>query len=170
VSDKTDKKLVEVRAAEFRYRHEAEFAAGFLDDAGIPYRLQVDDPAMGLTIASPAVLWVRALDLEEVREVLHMEDDDEVAGLPATTARARPPVARTPGPSRLPHRLGSRERLLLVTAAGLIGWGVWASEMEGATLRIGLALAGGMFVLAVLGRAPAVIAEWVRVLTGGEPT
>jgi hypothetical protein len=169
VSEKTDKKLVEVRAAEFRYRHEAEFAAGFLDDAGIPYRLQVDDPAMGLTIASPAVLWVRAVDLEEVREVLHMDDGDEAAELPARAVRTRSPAAVASDRPLSRDRLGPRERLLLITTSGLVGWGAWASTAEGAALRIGLVLSGGILLMAVSGRAPAVIAEWLRALTGEEP-
>jgi hypothetical protein len=43
MSDRIDKKLEQVAVAEFTYRHEAEFAAGFLTDAGIPHRLQIDD-------------------------------------------------------------------------------------------------------------------------------
>ena len=45
-------------------------AAGFLDEAEIPYRLQVDDAVMGLTFDTTAILWVRAMDLETAREIL----------------------------------------------------------------------------------------------------
>ena len=43
MSGNTDRKLQDVVVARYQYRHEAEFAAGFLDDAEIAYRLQVDD-------------------------------------------------------------------------------------------------------------------------------
>ena len=33
----------DVLIAEYVYRHEAEFSAGFLADAGIPFRVQADD-------------------------------------------------------------------------------------------------------------------------------
>lgn len=74
MSDKVDRKMETVFLAEFEYRHEAEFAAGFLDDAGIPYRLQVDDPAMGLTIAAPATLWVLGVDESRARDVLDLSN------------------------------------------------------------------------------------------------
>jgi len=71
--------------AEFSYRHEAEFAAGFLRTAGIPFRLQVDDAGgadAGVTIGRPAVLWVRAEDVEEAREILELDG-------PASSASVR---------------------------------------------------------------------------------
>jgi hypothetical protein len=72
VTDRIDRKLEQVAVAEFTYRHEAEFAAGFLTDAGIPYRLQADDAGgdLGLTLGRPAILWVRAVDAERARDVL----------------------------------------------------------------------------------------------------
>ncbi len=51
----------EVVLARFRYRHEAELAAGFLLDGGIPFRLQIDDAGgvdFGTTFSRPPVLWV----------------------------------------------------------------------------------------------------------------
>jgi hypothetical protein len=59
--------------ATFSYRHDAEYAAGFLADAEIPSLLLTDDagglhPGVGFT--SPARLVVRAEDREEAREVL----------------------------------------------------------------------------------------------------
>jgi hypothetical protein len=65
----------EVIAARFRYRHEAELAAGFLADAGIPYRLQSDD-AGGTVAIRPAVLWVRESDLDEARELIGGDQED----------------------------------------------------------------------------------------------
>ena len=70
----------EVIVARFRYRYEAELAAGFLHDGGIPYRLQIDDAGgvdFGTTFSRPPVLWVRGADLEEARELLGLEGDVE---------------------------------------------------------------------------------------------
>ena len=86
MSDRIDKKLEQVAVGEFAYRHEAEFAAGFLADAGIPYRLQIDDAGgdLGLTLGRSAVLWVLAVDAERARDVLDTasagQDDDEEVG------------------------------------------------------------------------------------------
>ena len=44
MSERVEKKLQEVPLARYAFRHEAEFAAGFLTDAGIPHRLQIDEP------------------------------------------------------------------------------------------------------------------------------
>jgi hypothetical protein len=70
-----DKKLEQVPVAQFTYRHEAEFAAGFLADAGIPYRLQIDDAGgdLGLTLGRPAIIWVLAIDADRAREVLDVD-------------------------------------------------------------------------------------------------
>jgi len=79
---RSSRRRPDVAIAEFSYRHEAEFASGFLDHAEIPYRLQVDDAGgadAGVTIARPAVLWVRAEDAERARELLHPEEDDSDA-------------------------------------------------------------------------------------------
>jgi hypothetical protein len=83
VNERIDRKLDEVSVAEFRYRHEAELAAGFLDDAGIPYRLQIDDAGgdLGLTLGRPAIIWVRTADAERARDAL-----DTDSGTPLETA------------------------------------------------------------------------------------
>jgi hypothetical protein len=77
LSDRVDRKLEQVAVGQFTYRHEAEFAAGFLADAGIPYRLQIDDAGgdLGLTLGRPAVLWVRAVDAERARDVLDVGEE-----------------------------------------------------------------------------------------------
>jgi Putative prokaryotic signal transducing protein len=78
VTARIDRKLEEVAVGEFRYRHEAEFAAGFLKDAGIPYRLQIDDAGgadLGLLHQHPAVLWVRAVDADAARELLATDEE-----------------------------------------------------------------------------------------------
>lgn len=79
MTDRVDKKLELVAVGEYAYRHEAEFAAGFLSDAGIPYRLQVDDAGgdLGLTLGGRAVVWVHAMDLDRAREVLDLEGGEE---------------------------------------------------------------------------------------------
>jgi len=77
-----DKKLQQVAVGEYTYRHEAEFAAGFLADAGIPFRLQVDDAGgdLGLTLGRPAIVWVRAVDADRAREVLDIGPGAEEVG------------------------------------------------------------------------------------------
>jgi hypothetical protein len=79
---RVDKKLEQVAVAEFTYRHEAEFAAGFLDDAGIPYRLQIDDAGgdLGLTLGRQAIVWVRAVDADRAREVLDLGGEGAEGG------------------------------------------------------------------------------------------
>jgi hypothetical protein len=78
VTHRNDRNPEEVAVGEFQYRHEAEFAAGILRDAGIPYRLQIDDAGgadLGLLHQRPAVLWVRPIDAEAARELLAPEED-----------------------------------------------------------------------------------------------
>ncbi|MDX1646320.1 MAG: DUF2007 domain-containing protein, partial [Longimicrobiales bacterium] len=73
MSQREDRKLQQVRVASYNYRHEAEFAAGFLKDAGIPYRLQIEDPTLGLSASDAATLWVAAVDERRARAVLDHE-------------------------------------------------------------------------------------------------
>lgn len=59
--------------ASFNRRHEAEFARGFLEDAGIDSVLSADDAGgadMGLSFARQVRLLVRPGDREEAEEVL----------------------------------------------------------------------------------------------------
>lgn len=107
-----EQKTRDVVLARYGYRHEAEFAAGFLDDAGIPFRLQIDDPAMGLTIAAPATLWVRAMDLQRAQELLDI-DTRPTAPRPTAPTYAQPPrrptdpARRDPKPTAPSGRVGS---------------------------------------------------------------
>jgi Putative prokaryotic signal transducing protein len=86
VKGRRDPKLEEVAVGQFRYRHEAEFAAGFLRDAGIPYRLQIDDAGgadFGLLHLRPALLWVRAVDAERARDLLAPDEEADAAWEPS---------------------------------------------------------------------------------------
>lgn len=59
--------------ARFNYRHEAELAHGYLEDAEIQSALFIDDAGgmeVGLAFSNPARLMVRQADLEEARSVL----------------------------------------------------------------------------------------------------
>jgi len=56
--------------ARFTYRHDGEFARGFLKDAGIPSQLSVDDAAGHITFSNVATLVVREEDAEKARDVL----------------------------------------------------------------------------------------------------
>lgn len=84
MSDRNDRKLEQVPVGSYNYRHEAEFAAGFLKSAGIPYRLQIEDPTLGLSASESATLWVHAMDERRAREVLDQEEilQDEGDGEP----------------------------------------------------------------------------------------
>lgn len=85
-----------VPIAAYHYRHEAEFAAGFLRGAGIPFRLQIDDAGgadAGVTMGRPAVLWVRADDEEDARALLELD------GAPAEIRRRPPGSDRADTPS-----------------------------------------------------------------------
>ena len=59
-----------VTVARFTYRHEAEFAAGFLADADIPHSVLVDDHGGHVTLSNSATVLVASSDAERAREVL----------------------------------------------------------------------------------------------------
>ncbi len=59
--------------ARFHYRHEAELARGYLEGAGIPTALLIDDAGgmdVGLAFVNPARLVVRVEDEQRARGVL----------------------------------------------------------------------------------------------------
>lgn len=62
--------------ARFTYRHDGEFARGFLEGAGIPSQLAVDDAGGHVTFSNVATLVVREEDAEEARRVLQAADID----------------------------------------------------------------------------------------------
>lgn len=62
-----------VVVARFHYRHQAELAHGYLEDAGIPSGLFIDDAGgmeVGLAFANPARLVVHRKFLAEARDIL----------------------------------------------------------------------------------------------------
>jgi hypothetical protein len=59
--------------ARFHYRHEAELAHGYLEDAGVPTAVFIDDAGrmdVGLAFVNPARVVVRLEDEQRAREVL----------------------------------------------------------------------------------------------------
>jgi len=173
MSDRVDKKLQEFAVAEYRYRHEAEFAAGFLDDAGIPYRLQIDDPGLGIMVSTPATLWVRGLDVERAREILEVGNQVVAPKQAVAPERewARPRQSRV-GESWAPSRLTIRERLLTAVGAGGLTWLAWyfieTSAGETAA-RLAALPAILLIVVAISGRAPRALKKMLAVLTGSVP-
>jgi hypothetical protein len=173
MSDRVEKKLQEVVVAEYRYRHEAEFAAGFLDDAGIPYRLQIDDPGLGMMVSTPATIWVRGMDVEHAREILEVGNQVVAPTQVAAPNRewARPRQSRA-GTSLAPSHLTIRERLLTaVGAAGFI-WLAWYL-VEGSASETAARLAAIPAILlvaaAISGRAPRALKRLLTALSGIAP-
>ena len=186
MSDRVESKLQDVVIASYRYRHEAEFAAGFLDDAGIPFRLQIDDPALGVMVAAPATLWVRRADVRRAREVLELPDPRREGHDPSpgpsaprsgTSAVRRIDAASLDRPSggsagRIDgRRLSARERLLAAAgAAGLAGVGLALPDAAGVVARLAPPLGAGLLLgVAVLGRAPAIVRRILGALSGNAP-
>lgn len=97
--------MSEARIAHFRYRHEADMARGFLDEADIPCRLLSDDAGGGaIYIGGLAGAWVivagaHAEAATEVLESAGMQlGPEEPSGPAAELARRAdtlPPVARS---------------------------------------------------------------------------
>ncbi len=59
--------------ARFHYRHEAELAHGYLENAGVDSALHIDDAGgmdVGLAFVNPARIVVRAEDEERARQIL----------------------------------------------------------------------------------------------------
>lgn len=174
MSDRKDHKLQEIVVAEYHYRHEAEFAAGFLDDAEIPYRLQLDDPGMGMMIGSPARLWVRGMDAARARELL---DVGNAIVAPRERAPVRPGGVgsqRSPGhlAGYLTGRLTGRERLLAAIGASGLTWWAWhIVETAGneTTARLMSIVVILLVVVAISGRAPRFLKSLLAALSGRAP-
>lgn len=56
--------------ASFRHRHEAELARGYLEDAGLPAAVQVDDAGGAYAGIDHARVLVREEDLRRARRIL----------------------------------------------------------------------------------------------------
>lgn len=65
-----------VTVATFTWRHEAEFAGGYLTDAGIPHSLIVDDHGGHITLNNSARVLVAPSAVERAREVLRQAGID----------------------------------------------------------------------------------------------
>lgn len=63
-----------VTIAQFTYRHDAEYARGFLEEAGIASQMTVDDAAGHLTFSNVATLVVRQEDADAAIEALKAAD------------------------------------------------------------------------------------------------
>jgi hypothetical protein len=166
MTDRVDRKLQDVAVAQYLYRHEAEFAAGFLDDADIPYRLQIDDPSLGISIGSPAIVWVRGVDVQRAREVLEISGEKMTLTRPAQTERSGRPAQ----PAF--EALTVRERVL--AAVGSLGVvGVASILPDGGSsprLSIVVAITAGILLLAaIVGRAPRPLKSLLGALSGGAP-
>jgi hypothetical protein len=176
MSDRVEKKLQHVAVAKYEYRHDAEFAAGFLDDAGIPYRLQVDDPALGISIGVSATIWVRGMDEARARDIL--EVDDRPVALTRRTSgpdiqrRAGRPTPRPPGGQPTTSSLDPRERALsFLLSAGSLGIGASALTYLSSETA-GYVAAGAAAILAIFGitgRAPDAIRRLLGALAGNAP-
>jgi hypothetical protein len=145
----------DVAIAEYSYRHEAEFAAGFLADAGIPFRLQTDDAGgveAFMSITRPARLWVRPEDVERACDVLEIVVEPSVS-------------PRLPAPQRASgDLLTGRERLV----AGVLGL-LAPLPLSGEVAITSYVLVMVFGVAAVFGRSVAPIRLALRVLSGHVP-
>lgn len=176
MSDRVDQKLEQVAVAHYAYRHEAEFAAGFLDDAGIGYRLQVDDPGLGMPLSSSAVIWVLAMDADRVRDILEIDEPSPRLPVqrsfhPARPARpARSARAWTHAFAGAPLTL--RERILsIVTGMGLATIGrAFLSGAGYPILQVGVGGAAIVLILSgAIGRAPRALRDLLSAMSGAAP-
>jgi hypothetical protein len=196
MSDRTDRKLEEVAVARYSYRHDAEFAAGFLTDADIPHRLQLDDPGIGVSLGSMATIWVLAMDVPRARELLEVDERPvSLSGRGTRTVPPRPAVA--PTQRRVTHasrdakranrpptraasggdpagseRLGTRARAIaLLISGGVAGMGgLFLTEATLPIVGVGVAIASAGFALmGILGRAPGALGRFLHAVAGNAP-
>jgi hypothetical protein len=198
MAERVDKKLQTVVLARYQYRHEAEFAAGFLDEAGIPYRLQIDDPALGMTVGTPATLWVRGMDVRAALDTLNVRElpSHRVAAEAAETAEtaeaAEPPdtgeaadgavtahaaeitSATGYGRSTLRHRAASErlstlERMVALSMFVVVGGTAYLASAGAVWGVVAVALAAPLGLVGLLGRAPSAIRRFLRAISGSAP-
>jgi hypothetical protein len=164
VSRQVDRKQQEVAVAEFQYRHEAEMAAGFLADAGIPFRLQSDDAGgadLGLSMLRPAVLWVRAVDAEVALDLVGIEAPQPDVRQPVmTTIRSTP--ARPGVLTALERAVAGGLAIALLAVAPTMPPFAWRTPVVVGCFVTGFTLLGA----AAVGRAPEALAGLLRVFSG----
>ncbi|MEM7414150.1 MAG: hypothetical protein AAF389_01565 [Gemmatimonadota bacterium] len=173
MTEREDRKVVEVPIARYGYRHEAEFAAGFLDDAGIWYRMQLDDPTLGTAAAASATIWVLGADVEHARDLLELDGSGRSLVTPSKpdirAAHQRQLRAAGSGARVGWPRLEGRERLLSLVGAG--GCFAVAPLVESVAFGTGSAVVAGAVLgaAALFGSAPRWLRNLLSALTGGEP-
>jgi hypothetical protein len=182
MSESGAERVPTVAVAAYGFRHEAEFAAGFLDDAGIPYRLQIDDPAMGM---SSAVIWVREIDEAKARALLEVQEGETVtltakaesSGRGMKSSAQHRPAVRSDSPngtgviSDFWPRLSWRARGLALFAGVTAAAAVQLIDLPTASMgpRIAVTLAAFLGGIALLGRAPRSVGSVLQALTGDAP-
>jgi len=170
-----------VAVGRYTYRHEAEFAAGFLRDAGIPYRLQIDDPVLGMSLSSPATLWVLEVDALRARAILEVEpprsDAPALSARTATVSRgvtgAAPGRAAVPGEERRPRaNLTLRERALALLGGGalLTAGRLFLPGAAGPIVAVVVVIgAAALVMFGMVGWAPRPVRRLLSVLSGAAP-
>ena len=154
----------DVPIAEYSYRHEAEFAAGFLENAGIPFRLQTDDAGGAdsfMTITRPARLWVRREDVDEARDVLELDVVETSGTAVASRSPARPDASGAV--------LVARERLLAGTVGSVslvVGLGITPVVLSSVLTIVSFVLALAFGIAAVFGRTVAPVRLALRMFSG----
>jgi hypothetical protein len=195
MAERVDKKLQTVVLARYQYRHEAEFAAGFLDEAGIPYRLQIDDPAMGMTVGTPATLWVRGMDVRAALDTLNVRElpSHRLAAEAAEAAETgeTTEVAETPETAETGHateitsatgygrstlrnraagdRLTTLERMVAISIFVVVGGTAYLASAGAVWGAVLVALAAPVGLVGLLGHAPSAIRRFLRAISGGAP-
>lgn len=187
----TDRKLQQIALASYNYRHEAEFAAGFLEDAGIPYLLQIEDPTLGLSATNSATIWVTSVDEKRARRVLEHEmtagdvddgawaqyqrEDGEPTGEAAPLATTKPsPLNKQKRQSYLSKRasdLSLRGRVIaMVGGAGSASALLLDAVRQSPVVWWGVAVAAVLLAVAGLfGRAPGPLRGMLQALSGDAP-
>ncbi len=182
MEQRVDRKTREVAVAQYVWRYEAEFAAGFLRDANIAHRLQIDDPAMGISISTAATLWVLAADEKRAREILDISEEHSPRlssrkkayhhGSTRTTARIDIHDDGAQHTSTTHSKMTFRARsLAIICAVGIAGIGQvllasWYLPGPGPALAFLVAM---LVVVGFTGRAPRALRNFLLAVSGGIP-
>ncbi|MDE3002917.1 MAG: hypothetical protein OXU33_13300 [Gemmatimonadota bacterium] len=188
---RVERKLQEVVVAQYSWRHEAEFAAGFLSDAGIPYRLQIDDPSLGISVSAAATLWVLGIDEVRARDVLDINEQQTPqlssprSSKPPPQQKAAHPSSPDPGaviateyapiradPYRPKGAMPLRARALSIlggvgiAAIGQAAFPQWSTPGIEVALTTGGAI---LIIVGLIGWAPSFLKDWLSALSGLAP-